>query len=501
MKIRLLMVMVFLLPSAYAEPVRDVGILVLEDTFDANTTYDDFLRIENFDHKTGQTDSLDINVSYTVHNYSFQTEKTINKYSTSGMGVLNLSEGIYELCGNITPLNFEDDYMQNNTVCETFYVGNVTVEETNESNTSSSVCTDFSVSVNRSYRVGESASISFDYEEDDTGFVRNVTYWVQDMTGEVVKNKLNTTNPSEKSFTPSFDGLEKSYTVLGSVPACNMSSSSLMTFYNPGFEGKDEEIQVEVEDVDTHVKLRFSGYKGGSEKEVLRVYLEQDGERITTMQKVYLRQNEMTFDFETTHFFDVDTGEYDLVVRGIGIERRFDVSIERDVEEVVKEKPVEPEFISSFYTLKETFDQNISVFHNVKDVEDVKIYTSNGVYDAGDERTEIGIQREDEVIVMEAVNDSIRDLAYIQLDLEREREEAPPTRKEQNSSLAQEDIDTKAEDSTPINISLPPQPEPQERPWIYDFCFEISVLVLVTLVLYSREIRYIGEDVKNYLKQ
>ncbi|MBW2999410.1 lamin tail domain-containing protein [Candidatus Woesearchaeota archaeon] len=87
---------------------------------------------------------------------------------------------------------------------------NATVNETNTTNTTTENNCNASIDIltgKELYQSGEQIKFKFNLSNNSQEFI--IEYWVEDLFGEILKNKRNTTNLNEKSYTPKINEADK----------------------------------------------------------------------------------------------------------------------------------------------------------------------------------------------------------------------------------------------------------------------------------------------------
>jgi len=138
--------------------IRDVEIRIILDSPIPRTEYIRIFRVENLDHVSGVTDFLHFFVNSTLKKNNeiinqWNITRSINKFTETAMGSLTLETGKYQLCTELTPLNFHDYNVKNNQDCKIIMtndyedVFNIN-ETTNNSVTSNDTSNNTNISIN-----------------------------------------------------------------------------------------------------------------------------------------------------------------------------------------------------------------------------------------------------------------------------------------------------------------------------------------------------------------
>jgi len=117
-----------------------------------------------------------------------------------------------------------------------------------------------------------------------------IEYWVEDIFGNIVKKKYNTTNLNKKSYTPSIEGREKVFVIKARVYVeCNDTNLSnnyaekIVVVRNNKFINKSNESYIKILSIDKKkvgfgdsINLEVEVYKGNTSKYALYFYVRKD---------------------------------------------------------------------------------------------------------------------------------------------------------------------------------------------------------------------------------
>lgn len=239
-----------------------------------NLSYDNLFKIENLDHVTGQSENLTAALQYnlTKNNVVFKQETVgvsgINSYKTSGTGSFLVNEtGTYYLCGEILASSSNDTNSSDNSACA--YL--------NALDPSSIPCNvSLGLDVNQSiFQSGQ--AIKFKHILNNETFPFTISYWVEDIFGEIAKNTVESSNTNQKSWTPDVDDLEKAFLIKSQLifTACNDFDKSdnyaekLVVVKGSGSaSGKNPDSSITILDADEEarfgdtINVRLNVYKG-----------------------------------------------------------------------------------------------------------------------------------------------------------------------------------------------------------------------------------------------
>lgn len=343
--------------------VRDVSLDFVMPSFFEPGSYNEVWQITNNDHVSGQTDSLNVLVEYFIENSSGNYTRTINRFTRSGGPTIEFNGTKLNICVNITALNFIDPDLSNNYFCKTFF-DEEEVFYTPENN----YCgCEFKLELeNKILKVGETLRYKFNFCSNT--YPLPVSYFIEDLQGNVVRNLVNTTSSSFKSFTPNHKNLEKSYVVVGRVEECGFEVREVFGSYNTNPSPYLEVRSSDVLNFGEKFGVEITGVKD-SNKRVLDIYVEKSGTKYSEITKVYV--DDFKFGFVVPVFlFEKDKsydGLYNLVVSGLDLYHEEKVFIYGKEKKVEVKNVLIPKFVS-FYTRKQIFDGTLNVQYSVENV-------------------------------------------------------------------------------------------------------------------------------------
>ncbi|MDD3175056.1 MAG: hypothetical protein PHU51_01110 [Candidatus Nanoarchaeia archaeon] len=168
--------------------------------------------------------------------------KEINSYTKANTGFVqfNLS-GSYDLIFNLDNLSLSWNY---NVSCNEPEINQTENETTEEFQIFFNINTDKDI-----YVLGEKVKIYFNNVNTSKPF--QISYWVEDLRGNIVKSKYTTQNTEYKSFTPSFEDLEKGFVVKATLyqEGLEKSDQKLFAFVNENYVSSNIENNIELEEV------------------------------------------------------------------------------------------------------------------------------------------------------------------------------------------------------------------------------------------------------------
>lgn len=419
---------------------RDVNVeIILPKTPEPNETYTNIFRITNLDHISGRSDSLDVEVNYnftyknTTYNYTFF--RTLNSFTQTGMGEITFEEDIdYEICVNVKPLNFIDLNLDNNYKC-------FNSKEKEEVKTKVSSC-ECELNISLDYELlkqGKTQGILLDYCTENNQFVKEITYWVEDVYGKITKSKVSTTNPSKKSYTPRFSE-EKLLIVKAEVEECNINFEKLFGFYP---EKRAPYLNLKIPTSGNFgdiINLEIEGYVDNKEILELGVF---DEELIGNTLKFEI-QNEFNLKFPFLLEKHPKEGIFTITANSNSFLESERIFLRSDFKEEVKGE------ITNFFTRAQNFQESINLFFraNTPDNSKVKIYTQKEIidfkYSSGQIGREINISYFDELIFVKLFyEDVLLDVSYLRLNLTlpENEEVAEEVKKEKQTSTTTSNIE------------------------------------------------------------
>ena len=261
----------------------------LDDEIYLGMSYTKLFKIENLDHISGITDHINVTIGYNISDIKqdiFFIED-LNSYVTANTGeFIPSSDGYYTICGWIIDSTVEDNNKNDDIDCKEIMVIDTT---TLPCNTTIDILTEKII-----YENGE--SIQFYNIINNETYPYVIEYWIEDLFGNIVKNKYNTTNTNQKSFTTTIKEKEMVCIIKNQLyPLCDDFSiednSAEKLVIIKGEEPK-KDCSIEIEDIDLgsdnivkfgeSFQVRLNIYKGDETKNQLLAWVEDNGEKITT---------------------------------------------------------------------------------------------------------------------------------------------------------------------------------------------------------------------------
>jgi len=200
--------------------------------------------------------------------------KEINSYTKANTGYVrfNLS-GSYDLIFNLDNLSLSWNY---NVSCNEPEINQTENETIEEFQIFFNINTDKDI-----YVLGEKVKIYFNNVNTSKPF--QISYWVEDLRGNIVKSKYTTQNTEYKSFTPSFEDLEKGFVVKATLyqEGLEKNDQKLFAFVNENYVSSNIENNIELEEVKFDYNSKTIDFEMLIEKnEGLKRIVEINGESV-----------------------------------------------------------------------------------------------------------------------------------------------------------------------------------------------------------------------------
>jgi len=184
-----------------------------------------------------------------------------------------------------------------------------------------------------------------------------IEYWVEDLFGNIVKKKYNTTNLNKKSYTPSIEEREKVFVIKARVYVecsdTNLSNNyveKIVVVKNNKFINENNESYIKILSIDKKkvrfgdsVNLEVKVYKGNTNKYVVYAYVKND-KTISYKTKIYL------YDKNKEYYLKIPIqlkpncegrfkeGKYWLYLEGLGKEAKGKLNVEGNNKGMCKTK-------------------------------------------------------------------------------------------------------------------------------------------------------------------
>ena len=320
----------------------------LDDVLYRDIAYTSLFEIKNLDHVTGITGNITLVFSYSIMhaNKTIQNEMItihgLNEKKTAGTGLFEPNEsGFYTISGAMISTSVNDSNLLDNTdskIVEVLDTGSIPC------NISLHVFTDALI-----YNETQTADLILELNNESIPFT--IEYWVEDIFGEVFKNKVNTTNSNKKSWKTNIDDEDralyfkaKTYPMCADVDTADNENSVLFIVKSDPLSRSEKtsaktDSSVEIEDIEDDVSfgenidVNVLIYKGNTRKQVLELWIEGKGDTISETTKIKLDDTFSTFDgrvpiqLKPNCDAKYEDGNYDVVIEGLGLkdEKRIKV--------------------------------------------------------------------------------------------------------------------------------------------------------------------------------
>jgi hypothetical protein len=464
--------------NAQTITMRDVEIKIIIDYVDENVEYSQLFRVENLDHKTGTTDLLHffINATLTKENETttWNTTRSINKYTETGMGTIMLDKGKYELCVNLIPLNFHDYNLENNKDCKiiktknyfenitenitnnitenttniidnttntyentTNMIENLTEENNSTNNTINQTinmcdCSLEIITEKEIYDVQEKITFIIRDCYNETTFKNQIEYWAEDLFGDITKTKLETTSKAPKSYTPRITGNEKTFLLKAKIQTCNETTTKMIAVKGEETTARNTTFEIKAPKSakpNEIIIIEIEGYKAQTQKTLINMQLELNEKRKSETLKIYAPKQNQEFHikipFQIPNNLDAGEREYTLRAEGLDIEKDTIITIN-----VPREDEKDEIKITSFYTRKQKFDEEINTIINWIGSESatIRLTTQKEIkeFDVIQKTitAPLKIRKHNETIIAEIIkNNETKDVKLLRLNLEIDEDE------------------------------------------------------------------------------
>jgi len=320
--------------------------IILQEPLFVGNTYSSLFKIENLDHISGITDNLSASVSYTIHlnNTLFYSNTSqiqdLNSYVTSNTGLFRpIEPGIYTIQGEI--VEGDDETIEDNLAEGTVIV--------------SSLSTDcnihISILLNQTLLHNEE-TLSFKHALNDETFPFIIEYWIEDLFGEMYKQKINSSNTNKKSWKTDVEERDKILVAKAKLyPSCidaslddNAAEEWFFVISNATENGATKEsaeqstMQItDVEDAsfgDT-ISISVDIYKGDTQKYAISAWAEKGSKKVSDISKLQMREKFSRFKGNIPIALDDcvennNEGTYKIVIEGLGEQDTESIHIDDD---------------------------------------------------------------------------------------------------------------------------------------------------------------------------
>jgi hypothetical protein len=298
-------------------------------------------------------DTLQFEYNISGNNYFY--ENTFSKkigcssYASTGVFVPD-KEGMFTLCAILINSTLKQDINETVSLCY----------DVNVIDTSNFEC-DISLSLDQTenilYNLGESFKFKFNLNNDSYPY--NINYWIEDLFGNMFKNKILTTNINKKSWKTKINEKDRVLLLKGEVfPLCkdiNLSNNIVEKMFivknNQQILGENSEeisagsseegssiniIKVSPETVSfgKAINVDVEVYKGNTGKYSLGAWLEKDDKIISQKTKINLKKKYSDYKFtlpiqlKPNCNLKVPEGKAKIVIEGLNEREEYSVNLE-----------------------------------------------------------------------------------------------------------------------------------------------------------------------------
>jgi hypothetical protein len=282
---------------------------------------------------------------------------------------------------NITDEDFltENMTVENNTLDNSTLEENITIEENNtlEDNTLEDNTQNETIEVNISSIISCQINLSIELANEQQYYDQgtkiffynnmsvagindkisyNIEYWIDDLSGNILKNKVMTNNLNQKSYTPKIDETDKILIIKNRLvnASCNISNESILEYSkiilirNPDFEpeectasdtinnldessGNTESyIDIAIKNLVKDYEITAEIYRGNTRKTVTDIYLKDESGKI--IEKYHTKINEQYCSTELVWTISKEKPscdkEHTLIFEGLGLSEERQLMIE-----------------------------------------------------------------------------------------------------------------------------------------------------------------------------
>lgn len=390
---------------------------------------------------------------------TWNTTRTINKFTETGLGELTLNTGIYYLCAEITPINYQDPNQTNNKDCKTIHTTDIILpqqmkqteenetqqeeplEETEQElkeqekeNKTIDICEcELKIITNkRIYDAGETITFAIQDCWETKNFENEIRYWAEDLFETTTRNPVLTKTKTQKSYTPNIKETEKTLFIKAKIDQCEKTQETIVTIKNIEQEQKETNLETTVKEEAKNgeiIIIDLKGYKGNTQKTLITTTLLLEEKRVSEEIKTYIQKTNTEFHFKIPLKIPENlpngTREYTLKTEGLDQETQNTIMITTNAQE--KKETLK---INNVYTRKQKYEEDINIIINWEGAEEAKarITTQKETKEIQLNQTPqtipIKIQKPNETIITEIIqNNETKDIKLLKLNLEHEEEQ------------------------------------------------------------------------------
>ncbi|MCK4521257.1 MAG: lamin tail domain-containing protein [Nanoarchaeota archaeon] len=317
----------------------------IDNTTYVGITYTSLFKIENLDYVSGQTDYVNAIIGYNISDIKRDTVNiSLKKSKTANTGTFTpTSAGTYEICGWIISSTIDDQNTLDDFACKT-----ITVIDT------SAIPCNITINITTNnilvYEKGQ--SIKFKNQLNNESLPFKIEYWIEDLFGNIYKNKYNTTNTNQKSWKTDIDEQDRVLFIKAVVyPFCNdtnlsdNSAEKMFIVTNNNSEttspSSGEDSKIEIKKINKEkvsfgdvIKVDVEIHKGSTAKYSVSAFVYKDNKYPSEKTKISLK-NKYT-DYKLTIPIQLKPncnnyykdGTYEIKIEGLGESYSEEIKIE-----------------------------------------------------------------------------------------------------------------------------------------------------------------------------
>lgn len=280
-------------------------------------SYDQLFKISFQNKNCSQSDNVTVEYNFVGPDFSksgtFSKKVGCSSYADTGEFTPN-SIGSYQLCGKIiSTTSLEQNYSKDN-ICQDFTVTDL-----------ETISCDLSLTIDNDENLiySQGQSIEFKPELNDKFYPFTIEYWIEDIFGNLIKNKVTTTNTNQKSWKADISETDRVLFIKAQVnPKCkdlnqsNNYAEKMLIVTNENFiydsgsnndnfennkknqaESEIKIIKITPEDptFGELVKAELEIYKGDTGKYSISAWAESGGKEISEKTKINLKDKYQTY--------------------------------------------------------------------------------------------------------------------------------------------------------------------------------------------------------------
>lgn len=279
---------------------KDLAITgILDDTIFVGVEYDSLFRITNLNHTTNVDDSINASVAYNMtkinqenNNYELVKDDffflhNINYRTSAGTGNhIFTEEGNYTICARIINSTAYDANNYNDFFCYTIFALDTTQFACN-----------ITINISSDKQLyNDSEQIKFYNKLNNNTFPFVIEYWIEDLFGIIIKEKQNTSNQNQKTYSPDIDEKDRVFILKNQLVnvGCNnineITESIREIIITSNFErsGPANESNIVINNIklndDKSVKygeiffVEIEAYRGDTRKSVINIWVEEEND-------------------------------------------------------------------------------------------------------------------------------------------------------------------------------------------------------------------------------